>query len=109
MLPGIPGAELSARYRPGKADVGGDWYDVFTLPSGEVGIVMGDVAGHGIAAAVVMGRMRSTLRAYALETDDPAEVLRRLDRKMQHFEPDATATVVYAVCEPAWRGSGCRR
>ncbi|NVI87624.1 SpoIIE family protein phosphatase [Actinomadura sp. BRA 177] len=100
VLPGIPGAELSARYRPGKADVGGDWYDVFTLPSGEVGIVMGDVAGHGIAAAVVMGRMRSTLRAYALETDDPAEVLRRLDRKMQHFEPDATATVVYAVCEP---------
>jgi serine phosphatase RsbU (regulator of sigma subunit) len=99
-LPDIPGAELSARYRPGKADVGGDWYDVFTLPSGEIGIVMGDVAGHGLPAAVVMGRMRSALRAYALETTDPAEVLRRLDRKMQHFEPDATATVLYAVCAP---------
>ncbi|GAA1893979.1 PP2C family protein-serine/threonine phosphatase [Actinomadura bangladeshensis] len=99
-LPDIPGADLSARYRPGKADVGGDWYDVFTLPSGEIGIVMGDVAGHGFAAAVVMGRMRSALRAYALETDDPAEALRRLDRKMQHFEPDATATVLYAICEP---------
>ena len=99
-LPHIAGAELSARYRPGKADVGGDWYDVFTLPSGEIGIVMGDVAGHGFPAAVIMGRMRSALRAYTLETDDPAEALRRLDRKMQHFEPDATATVLYAICEP---------
>ncbi|MFB4311911.1 PP2C family protein-serine/threonine phosphatase [Actinomadura sp. GTD37] len=99
-LPDIAGAELTARYRPGKASVGGDWYDVFTLPSGEIGLVMGDIAGHGLAAAVVMGRMRSALRAYALETTDPAEVLRRLDRKMQHFEPDATATVLYAVCDP---------
>jgi serine phosphatase RsbU (regulator of sigma subunit) len=48
-----------------------------------------------------MGRMRSALRAYALETPDPAEVLRRLDRKMQHFEPDALATVLYAVFDPA--------
>jgi serine phosphatase RsbU (regulator of sigma subunit) len=99
--PAVPGVELAARYRPGKAHVGGDWYDVFPLPSGEVGIVMGDVAGHGLGAAVVMGRMRSALRAYALEAGDPAEVLRRLDRKMQHFEPDATATVLYAVYDPA--------
>jgi putative methionine-R-sulfoxide reductase with GAF domain len=99
-LPVVPGLELAARYRPGKASVGGDWYDVFPLPSGEVGIVMGDVAGHGLSAAVVMGRMRSALRAYALETTDPAEVLRKLDRKIQHFEPDATATVIYAVSDP---------
>lgn len=99
-LPSVPGAELAARYRPGKADVGGDWYDVFTLPSGEIGLVMGDVAGHGLGSAVVMGRMRSALRAYALETTDPAEVLDKLNRKMQHFEPDATATVLYAVCAP---------
>jgi sigma-B regulation protein RsbU (phosphoserine phosphatase) len=96
-LPAIPGIDLAARYRPGKANVGGDWYDVFTLPSGEVGIVMGDVAGHGLPAAVVMGRMRSALRAYALESEDPADVLGKLNRKMQHFEPDATATVLYAV------------
>lgn len=99
-LPSIPGVELAARFRPGKANVGGDWYDVFQLPSGEYGIVMGDVAGHGLPAAVVMGRMRSALRAYALETTDPADVLARLNRKMQHFEPEATATVLYAVCEP---------
>ena len=47
-----------------------------------------------------MGRMRSALRAYALETTDPAEVLGKLDRKMEHFEPDALATVLYAVIEP---------
>ncbi|TDB83535.1 GAF domain-containing protein [Actinomadura sp. KC216] len=98
-LPDIPGVEMSARYRPGKEDVGGDWYDVFPLPSGETGIVMGDVVGHGLSAAVVMGRIRSALRAYAMESSDPAEVLRRLDRKIQHFEPDATATVLYAVCD----------
>lgn len=99
--PEVPGLELAARYRPGKAIVGGDWYDVFTLPSGEVGVVMGDVAGNGFPAAVVMGRMRSALRAYALDNNDPAEVLRKLNRKMLHFEPDATATVLYAVLDPA--------
>ncbi len=95
--PQIPGVELAARYRPGAADVGGDWYDVFSLPTGDIGVVMGDVAGHGLAAAVIMGRMRSALRAYALETTDPASVLSKLDRKMLHFEPNATATVLYAV------------
>ncbi|MQY03230.1 PP2C family protein-serine/threonine phosphatase [Actinomadura macrotermitis] len=98
--PAVPGLELAARYRAGAAAVGGDWYDAFTLPSGEVGIVIGDVVGHGLKAAVVMGRMRSALRAYALETTDPADVLERLDRKIQHFEPDATATVLYAVYDP---------
>jgi serine phosphatase RsbU (regulator of sigma subunit) len=99
-LPEIEGAEMAARYVAGSGVVGGDWYDVFTLPSGELGVVMGDVAGSGLPAAVIMGRMRSALRAYALETLDPAEVLDRLDRKMQHFEPGALATVVYAVVEP---------
>jgi len=98
-LPVIAGAELAARYVPGSGVVGGDWYDVFTLPTGELGVVMGDVAGSGLAAAVIMGRMRSALRAYALETRDPAEVLYKLDRKMQHFEPDAMATVLYAVTD----------
>jgi phosphoserine phosphatase RsbU/P len=70
------------------------------FPSGELGVVMGDVAGQGMQAAVIMGRMRSALRAYALEADDPAEVLDKLDRKMQHFEFGAMATVLYAVCDP---------
>jgi phosphoserine phosphatase RsbU/P len=99
-LPAVAGAEMAARYIAGQGGVGGDWYDVFTLPSGELGLVIGDVAGSGLPAAVIMGRMRSALRAYALEVADPAEVLSRLDRKMQHFEPGALATVLYAVVEP---------
>ena len=100
-LPEVAGAELAARFIPGTGVVGGDWYDVFFLPSGELGMVVGDVAGSGLPAAVIMGRMRSALRAYALETTDPAEVLARLDRKMQHFEPGALATVLYAVLDPS--------
>ena len=99
-LPVVPGAEMAARYIPGRGAVGGDWYDVFTLPSGELCVVIGDVAGSGLPAAVIMGRLRSALRAYALETRDPAEVLARLDRKMQYFEAEAMATVLYAVIEP---------
>ena len=99
-LPAMAGAELAARHIPGSGGVGGDWYDVFSLPSGELCVVVGDVAGSGLPAAVIMGRMRCALRAYALETRDPAEVLHRLDRKMQHFEPDAMATVLYAVIDP---------
>jgi serine phosphatase RsbU (regulator of sigma subunit) len=90
-------AEMAVRYVPGKGKVGGDWYDVFTLPSGQLCVVIGDVTGSGLPAAVIMGRMRSALRAYALETTDPAAVLARLDAKMQHFEPGALATVAYAV------------
>jgi sigma-B regulation protein RsbU (phosphoserine phosphatase) len=100
-LPVVAGAELAARFVAGRGVVGGDWYDAFTLPSGQLCLAVGDVAGSGLPAAVIMGRMRSALRAYALETGDPAEVLARLDRKMQHFEPDALATVLYAVFDEA--------
>jgi putative methionine-R-sulfoxide reductase with GAF domain len=96
----VPGLDVAARYVPGAAvGVGGDWYDLFALPSGHIGIVIGDVAGSGLRAAVVMGRIRSALRAYALETNDPADVLSRLDRKVQLFEPDAMATAIYAVLD----------
>ena len=99
-LPAVPGVRLAARYVTGDGAVGGDWYDVFALPSGKLCVVVGDVAGSGLRAAVIMGRMRSALRAYALETGDPADALRRLDRKIQYFEPDAMATVLYAILEP---------
>jgi hypothetical protein len=99
-LPALDGLQLAGRYVPGRGGVSGDWYDVFELPGGRVGMVMGDVAGHGLASSVVMGRLRSALRAYALEYDDPAVVLSRLDAKIHHFEPGAMATAVYAVAEP---------
>jgi serine phosphatase RsbU (regulator of sigma subunit) len=101
-LPSTRGWELAARYVPGaESGVGGDWYDVFELPGGRMGVVIGDVAGNGLRAAVVMGRLRSALRAYALEYPDPAEVLRKLDRKASHFEHDTMATVAYAVIDTA--------
>lgn len=101
-LPAVAGVEVAARYVPGSGHVGGDWYDVFVLPSGKLALVVGDVAGSGLAAAVVMGRIRSALRAYALEFPAPADVLHKLDRKMQYFEDNAImATVSYAVLDPA--------
>jgi serine phosphatase RsbU (regulator of sigma subunit) len=98
--PRIEGLDLAVRYLPAEGDLGGDWYDIFTLPTGKVGFVMGDVEGHGLRSAVAMGRLRSALRAYALDYEDPAEVLHHLDRKLCFFENEITATVVYAVSEP---------
>ena len=75
-LPQLPGLSVAARYLPAaaEAEVGGDWYDVLPTPSGGVGLVMGDVAGKGLAAASMVGRLRSALRAYALEGHPPARV-----------------------------------
>lgn len=91
------GLGIAARYVPADGDLGGDWYDVFELPGGRLALALGDVAGHGLEAAIRMGRLRSALRAYALDHDDPAEVLRRLDRKICHFEPDVFATVALGI------------
>jgi phosphoserine phosphatase RsbU/P len=100
-LPEVSGLEMAARYVPGTGTVGGDWYDVFPLPGGEVCAVIGDVAGTGLPAAVIMGRIRSVIHAYALQTADPAELLDRLDAKMRYFEPDAVATVLCAIISPS--------
>ena len=84
-LPDIPGLDLAARYVPGHdLGIGGDWYDVFTLPSGWLGVVIGDVSGHGLPSAVVMGRIRSALRAYAL---DPRRSRRGADRPRPQDPP----------------------
>jgi serine phosphatase RsbU (regulator of sigma subunit) len=100
-LPEIPGLEFAARYVPGgQGQVGGDWYDVFTLPSGAVCVVVGDVVGRGLPAAVDMAWLRHALRAYTLETADPADILDRLNRQVRHFEPGVMATVLCAVVDP---------
>jgi phosphoserine phosphatase RsbU/P len=100
-LPRCEGLEFATRYAAAEQHlVGGDWYDVFTVPSGELWIVMGDVAGHGLRAAVVMGRIRSALRAYALTESAPERVLELVDRKVNHFEIGTMATVACAVLEP---------
>jgi phosphoserine phosphatase RsbU/P len=99
-LPTVPGIEFAARYVPGTdTGVGGDWYDVFALEDDQLGIVIGDVSGSGLNAAVIMGRLRSALRAYALEFVDPGVVLGKLDRKASHFERQAMATIGYLVLD----------
>ena len=80
-LPSVPGLELAARFVPGAGvEVGGDWYDALPLPSGEVAVVIGDVAGKGLRAATLMGELRAALRAYAIEGGGPMETLARLNR-----------------------------
>jgi serine phosphatase RsbU (regulator of sigma subunit) len=103
ILPACRGLEMAARYVPAEVRaIGGDWYDVFTLPGGQLWVVAGDVAGHGLAAAVVMGRIRSALRAYTLLELPPDEVLDLVDRKVSHFEIGTIATVAAAVMEPPY-------
>jgi serine phosphatase RsbU (regulator of sigma subunit) len=100
-LPHVPGVDMAARYVPGHDfGIGGDWYDVFPLPTGWLGVVIGDVSGHGLGSAVVMGRVRSALRAYALVCHDPAEALTLLDRKVHHFEAGNLTTALYAMISP---------
>jgi phosphoserine phosphatase RsbU/P len=103
-LPRCPGLEFAARYlTPEDRTVGGDWYDLFVLPSGVLCVVTGDVAGHGLAAAVVMGRVRSALRSYALVSESPETVLELTDRKVLHFEIGTMVTVVCAMSAPPYR------
>jgi hypothetical protein len=102
-LPSCEGIDLAARYVAAERwRVGGDWYDLFTLPSGTLWVVVGDVAGHGLQAAVVMGRIRSALRAYSLVDESPERVLDLVDRKVSHFEIGTIATVACAVLDPPY-------
>ena len=97
-LPDVDGLEFATRFATAETfGVGGDWFDAFKLPDERVGIVIGDVAGAGLRAAVVMGRLRSALRAYALESARPSQALAGLHRKFAHFEPSEMATVMYLI------------
>jgi phosphoserine phosphatase RsbU/P len=101
-LPQCPGMEFATRYVPAQEGVGGDWYDAFVVPSGDLWIMVGDVAGHGLSSAVIMGRLRSAARAYALEGGGPSEVLSRTDRKLQFFEPGTMATALCGLSHPPY-------
>jgi len=102
-LPQLPGLGVAARYLPAaaEAEVGGDWYDVIPIPGGEVGLVMGDVAGKGLAAASMVGRLRSAMRAYALEGHDPQRVVEQLNRLVwNELSESQMATLLYVVLDP---------
>ena len=103
-LPELPGLEVAARYLPAasEAEVGGDWYDVIPIAGGAVGLVMGDVAGKGLAGASMVGRLRSALRAYALEGHDGGRVVERLNRLLwAEAEESQMATMLYVIVDPA--------
>lgn len=100
-LPHVPGLEFASRYVPGGGgEVGGDWYDAFTLPSGTVCLVVGDVVGHGLTAAQSMSQIRAVLRSVTLHTEDPADALSRLDGHVRHFQPGTMATVLCGLLAP---------
>ena len=102
-LPEVDGASVAVRYRPGgtAAAVGGDWYDVVRLPQGTVGVVVGDVTGHGVQAAALMGQLRNAMRAYATEGHPPAAVAARVNRLLAESWPDQLATCCYLELDPA--------
>jgi serine phosphatase RsbU (regulator of sigma subunit) len=100
-LPSVPGLRLAARSRPGdpSQQVGGDWYDVFTLPSGKVGLVVGDVIGHDVAAAAAMGQIRAALRSVAAFESSPGAVLARVNVIADIYGVTELTTCLYAVVD----------
>ncbi|MFF4092517.1 SpoIIE family protein phosphatase [Streptomyces sp. NPDC001834] len=109
--PGVPGMTVAARYVPtgGGLQVGGDWYDMIPLPNGRIALVIGDVQGHDVRAAGLMGQLRIALRAYAAEGHRPDAVLSRASRFLSGLtdayedgeEPGPRfATCLYAEADP---------
>ncbi|WP_328776235.1 serine/threonine-protein phosphatase [Streptomyces goshikiensis] len=102
-LPRIPGVQLAARHHTGPFG-GGDWYDALPLPEGAMGLAVGSVTGAGPSAVAAMGRLRASLRAYAvMEGEDPVAVLSDLELLLRLTEPARSATALFAYCEPAQR------
>jgi serine phosphatase RsbU (regulator of sigma subunit)/anti-sigma regulatory factor (Ser/Thr protein kinase) len=101
-LPQPTGVRLASRYLPAaeSARVGGDWYDAIPLPGSRVALVVGDVMGHSMTSAAIMGQLRTTVQTLAGLDLSPQEVLYHLDEQAQRLGPDRMATCVYAVYDP---------
>jgi serine phosphatase RsbU (regulator of sigma subunit)/anti-sigma regulatory factor (Ser/Thr protein kinase) len=101
-LPTVVSFDMAQRYEAGSAglEVGGDWYDVVLREDGLALAIVGDVAGRGVTAATLMGRLRSAFQAYASDLASPAEILRRLVR---HVAYDEMATAVVLAIDPYTR------
>jgi PAS domain S-box-containing protein len=106
LLPGtliVPaGVSVAARYEAASAalEVGGDWYDLYSLGDGRVALTVGDIVGHGLAAAAAMGQLRTALAALARYTESPGELLMRLDTFVATTNATDFATVCYGVLDP---------
>lgn len=116
-LPRAPGQGMTARYLPAPdaSQVGGDWYDAFTLTDGATALVIGDVVGHDLDAAAGMAQLRSMLRAYALsQTEPPSKIVEWLDQATSDIAEVSMATLVFARmtqsdagrCELSWTNAG---
>ncbi|GAC1410484.1 MAG: hypothetical protein NVSMB57_04290 [Actinomycetota bacterium] len=101
-LPEVPGLETAARYIPGGPgeQIGGDWYDVFRLPRGLSAFAMGDVVGHGVRAAALMGQLRNGARAYAIHGMPPQEVVQLLNQMLFDLGTECMATMIYGIFDP---------
>ncbi|MFI1968470.1 antitermination regulator [Streptomyces cinnamoneus] len=101
----VPGLQVAVRYRPAESDslVGGDWYDAVVLPSRQVLLCVGDVAGHGIQAATSMVVLRNALRGLAVTGASPAQLLSWLNTVAHHLTEHVTATAVCGLYDPATR------
>ncbi|MER5753346.1 PP2C family protein-serine/threonine phosphatase [Streptomyces sp. NPDC002088] len=102
-LPAAPGFRVAARYVPAchGLNVGGDWYDAFMLPDGRIGLSIGDVQGHNIEAAALMGQVRVGLRALASVTSEPGELLARTNDLLLSLGTDLFATCNFMRLDPA--------
>ncbi|MEU6619889.1 SpoIIE family protein phosphatase [Streptomyces litmocidini] len=101
-LPVREGVETVGRYLPGTQgmDVGGDWYDVIETGQGWLALVIGDVQGHGVAAAATMGQLRSAVRAFALGGHRPQDVMRGTNRLLIDLDPGQFASCCYVLLDP---------
>lgn len=100
-LPHAPEAQVSYCYRPAEsAVVGGDWYDVLELPGGEILLAIGDVAGHGLAAASAMAEIRTAFRVLSMRESRPAQIVEELNRYVTRARPDVFATMLLLRFDP---------
>jgi serine phosphatase RsbU (regulator of sigma subunit)/anti-sigma regulatory factor (Ser/Thr protein kinase) len=101
-LPADERIRFDASYLPasGEAIVGGDWYDAFRLPDGRIAISIGDVAGHGLRAAIVMGEVRQAFRAAALGATSPARVLDRANTIVNMRANPIMVTALFGIVDP---------
>ncbi|MGH2986142.1 MAG: SpoIIE family protein phosphatase, partial [Solirubrobacterales bacterium] len=102
-LPQLEGLEFAVRYEPASPglQVGGDWYEVVAREDGNVGLVIGDVAGRGLHPASVMGRVRPALRAYIADGRTPCDAVERLDELLKESERPEMTTVFLLTIDPA--------
>ncbi|MEY9968052.1 hypothetical protein ABIA33_006132 [Streptacidiphilus sp. MAP12-16] len=103
--PQLPGVEIAFRYLPSNdvLQVGGDWFDAMVLPSKRIGLVVGDVMGHGVTSAAMMGQLRTAVQTLAFLGLPPHELLRHLDEAARRLSDTHLATCLYAIYDPVTR------